>query len=173
MPRLKNNKKLWKLNFVKTENFFITFSPLLLMLLLVLWRRRRLVDSKLWTSSKVSFSISLHLLQDIRLISVPYPTTNGIRHPVQQQNLKRQPTYDEQPPTCPWSSLVEGDEGCFGSNGKLMRLWETKNIYSTCTFTFHTVGTIQSFIFCLAGLDLDVLQALKLTTYLLIWFNPN
>ena len=37
----------------------------------------------------------------------------------------------ECPLACPWSSLVEGDEGSIGLRGKLLCLWQTLKSYAT------------------------------------------
>ena len=40
---------------------------------------------------------------------------------------------------CPWSSLVEGDEGCIGPSSKLLCLWQTRKYAAhACQHSIHS-----------------------------------
>ena len=48
----------------------------------------------------------------------------------------------------PWSSLVEGDEGCIGTSSKLLCLWQNQKICSMCTLQHSTLVWFLAWSIC-------------------------
>ena len=62
----------------------------------------------------------------------------------------------------PWSSLVQGDEGCIGAISKMLCMWQTQNNWCLpCMANFHTCLTVGPIPKELHDLPNEVLQILS------------